>query len=274
VPGSGPYEPTPDSGRHARASTSEPWAELVMRTSSFSLSLANGLREAHHFGHGPGQAEHLCDPDLHARAAAVHSKTLPLEYLERTARSFAECSRLMTQFAAQPPTDPLPPGWATFIEYLDVVAMSLTGDAQHDRQYDHARPDPTVSDAVAAPAVIRYDLLAELMSISVVKELIEISASVRAYAARAMRPSITDEELGWLQRLAHGDRVLDIALDSGLSERTMHRSLQQLWPKLGAHGRADGMITASRLGLLDPPEDTGRPPPTQPDTSRKRTPRS
>jgi len=105
----------------------------------------------------------------------------------------------MTQFAAQPPTDPLPPGWATFIE---------------------------------------------------------ISTSVRAYAARAMRPSLTDEELGWLQRLAPGDRVLDIALDSGLSERTMHRGLQQLWPKLDAHGRADGMITATRLGLLNPPADT------------------
>lgn len=163
----------------------------------------------------------------------------------------------MRELAAQPPYEPLPPRWATFIEYLDAVAASLTEDESQD--WRKVRPSTRTTDlpTAKAPAVIRFDLLAELVEAAVVEQLIEISTSVRDYATAALEPTVTDEERDWLQRLARGERVVEMAIDCGLSQRAMYRALKQLWDKLDVNGRADGMVAATRLGLVDGYDDAG-----------------
>ena len=61
---------------------------------------------------------------------------------------------------------------------------------------------------------------------------------------------LSDEELEWLRRLARGDRIGDIAIESGLSRRSLYRRLDDLWAKLGVVNRAQGIAMASRKGWI------------------------
>jgi hypothetical protein len=62
------------------------------------------------------------------------------------------------------------------------------------------------------------------------------------------------EELGWLKRLAHGARTIDIALEAGLSERQLYRRLRTLYRKLGCGTRAQALAIAGEMRLLAPDE--------------------
>lgn len=65
--------------------------------------------------------------------------------------------------------------------------------------------------------------------------------------------AMTDDELVILRLLARGDRIADIAEVVHRSERDLYRVFRSLWARLGADGRADGLVLAARAGLLDDP---------------------
>jgi DNA-binding NarL/FixJ family response regulator len=82
------------------------------------------------------------------------------------------------------------------------------------------------------------------------------TATVSALAAEwpdahAPRPEIDAEEIDWLTALAAGTTVTRLADDAGYSERAMFRRLHDLYTRLGVTSRAEAIVTAERLGLLD-----------------------
>ena len=82
------------------------------------------------------------------------------------------------------------------------------------------------------------------------------TATVSALAAvwpdaHAPRPEIDAEEIDWLSALAAGTTVTRLADDAGYSERAMFRRLHDLYTRLGVSSRAEAIVTAERLGLLD-----------------------
>jgi len=62
---------------------------------------------------------------------------------------------------------------------------------------------------------------------------------------------MTDDELVILRLLARGHRIADIAAVVNRSERDLYRVFRSLWARLGADGRAEGLVMAARAGLLD-----------------------
>ena len=66
----------------------------------------------------------------------------------------------------------------------------------------------------------------------------------------AERPHVEEEELEWLEELAQGATVVDLADNYGYSERVMFRRLHDLYGRLGAANRSEALINAVRLGLL------------------------
>lgn len=62
---------------------------------------------------------------------------------------------------------------------------------------------------------------------------------------------LTANELDWIRRLAAGDTVAKIAADTGFSERTMYRRLEQVFRRIGVHNRMDAAAWATRHGYLD-----------------------
>lgn len=61
---------------------------------------------------------------------------------------------------------------------------------------------------------------------------------------------ISEEEVQWLNSMADGLTVAELADQVGYSERAMFRSLRKLYSKLGVANRTEALLWASRRGLL------------------------
>jgi DNA-binding NarL/FixJ family response regulator len=66
------------------------------------------------------------------------------------------------------------------------------------------------------------------------------------------RPPLDATELAWLVDLSRGASVVQLAERYGYSERAMFRRLGEVYGRLGASNRAEALVAAQRLGLLDP----------------------
>lgn len=64
-------------------------------------------------------------------------------------------------------------------------------------------------------------------------------------------PTITDWEKQWLQMLANGVTIAELAREASYSEREMFRLLHRLYERLGARNRIEALVRAARAGLLD-----------------------
>ena len=62
--------------------------------------------------------------------------------------------------------------------------------------------------------------------------------------------NLTDRELEVLQAVARGERSKEIALQLGISERTVKAHLASIYNKLGVDSRAAAIAVAAQLGLL------------------------
>jgi DNA-binding NarL/FixJ family response regulator len=65
------------------------------------------------------------------------------------------------------------------------------------------------------------------------------------------RPPLSDEEIDWLRKLAHGMPVSQLAGESFHSERDMYRVLGRLYARIGVAGRAEAIVAATRWGFVD-----------------------
>lgn len=130
-----------------------------------------------------------------------------------------------------------------------VVALVEPGDAE------------TVAHALHHGAVAAVEWQAETARIVQVAEAaargdaLLPSAIARGLPAHgvdphAERPHVEEEELEWLEELAQGSTVVDLADNYGYSERVMFRRLHDLYGRLGAANRSEALINAVRFGLL------------------------
>jgi len=86
----------------------------------------------------------------------------------------------------------------------------------------------------------------------------DVLARVMAYTAQTAGPpapvieheNLTDRELQVLTAVARGDRNKEIALELGISERTVKAHLTNIYNKLGVDSRAAAVSVAMQRGLL------------------------
>lgn len=76
------------------------------------------------------------------------------------------------------------------------------------------------------------------------------SASVSYPSREPAAPQLTDRELAVLLLVAEGKRSKEIALDLGITERTVKAHLTAIFTKLGASSRAEAITRAVAAGLL------------------------
>ena len=62
--------------------------------------------------------------------------------------------------------------------------------------------------------------------------------------------SIAPAELHWLQVMAKGQTVAELARAVGYSEREMFRLLRQLYERMGVQNRTEALLKAAQCGLL------------------------
>jgi NarL family two-component system response regulator LiaR len=77
-----------------------------------------------------------------------------------------------------------------------------------------------------------------------------------------LQEPLTPREEQVLRLAAVGLTHKEIACRLGIRAKTARNHLCNLYDKLGIHGRAEAVLHAIRLGLIDPNERTGYSPPT------------
>jgi DNA-binding NarL/FixJ family response regulator len=78
-----------------------------------------------------------------------------------------------------------------------------------------------------------------------------LHALVRPGTAARSEPAASPAELGWLQALARGTTVAQLAATAGYSERMMFRLLRDLYAKIGAENRIGAVMRARDQGWID-----------------------
>ena len=63
-------------------------------------------------------------------------------------------------------------------------------------------------------------------------------------------PPLSGQELDMMRRLATGATIADVAGETGLSERELHRRLASLYARLGVGSRIEAAVVLAERGLL------------------------
>jgi two-component system, NarL family, response regulator YdfI len=97
----------------------------------------------------------------------------------------------------------------------------------------------TIRAARRGETLLRPEILAQVLGQSIEP------------AAAPSSPGLTGRELEVLKAVAQGQRSKEIALQLGISERTVKAHLASIYNRLGVDNRAAAIAAASRLGLID-----------------------
>ncbi|MEM7340297.1 MAG: hypothetical protein AAF467_16690 [Actinomycetota bacterium] len=203
---------------------------------------AASILEAHALGHGPGTVDEPWTQQYQERAVEIYEMTLPWSYLQPLGERFTHVARNMTANGAP---DGLTDDWLMVIDYLRNAGDVLT------RRAPSTSTTPMGAIDRATPGVMSFHLLAEIVSDAGARRLQRAAEQVAAAAAAAKSDNpLTREELVVLRHLVAGDRVADVATNNGYSERSLYRMLSDIWSRIGASSRAEGIAIIVANGWL------------------------
>ena len=99
----------------------------------------------------------------------------------------------------------------------------------------------TIRAAARGETLLQPEIMARVLSRS----------NMPATESKSSEPvNLTDRELEVLKAVAHGERSKEIAVQLGISERTVKAHLASIYNKLGVDSRAAAIAVAAQKGLL------------------------
>ena len=241
-----PSAPPPGARPNAVGLGADSAAEIA-QIASRVRGFARSLLEAHDLGFGPGDQNELWTLEFHRIAAPAYSASLPPWYAFELALTFERYGALM---AASPAPSEAAHAWTIISSYLNGASCALLETTPPDGRRNSVQRRPI---GATTPAVMRYDLLACVASREGATRLDESAAELLRALEQVVEHGISDEERTWLSRLMRGDRLLDIAVDAQLSERSLHRRLDALQGRLGVRSRIEAVAYCVQRGWMAGP---------------------
>ncbi len=210
---------------------------------------AEAIDQAHRFEIGPGDHTEAWSLEFQQQAVHIYASVLPWSYLLGLASGFRNATQLMDRLDG-PTTAAIE--WTRMRTYLSSAAQAI---------YDDAPPNvdaaPKTADQLLAqtPPVMPFDRLALILSTEGAATLRATGAAIEGCCAETLAPDpspLTDQEADWLGQLASGIRTLDIARESGYSERSLYRALADLYKRLGVRNRQEALTLAIDRSWISP----------------------
>jgi len=90
-----------------------------------------------------------------------------------------------------------------------------------------------------------------LLRPDIMERLLKSASAPVSTGIHADGPELSSREEEVLQAIARGERSKEIALQMGISERTVKAHLSNIYSKLGVDSRASAIAVAAKRGLLD-----------------------
>lgn len=197
------------------------------------------LAEAHALGIDPGTANDMTSVEYHASVLPIYRLTLSDGYLQAVAKIYADAFEVIDRANSSSEQS-----WRIVTTFLGSVSRVLETVEPEDRPLAELPSQPT--------PIIRYAELAKTVTPEAVTHLRSAVYEVLEFVdTQALEVGVLDsDQLDWFRRTAKNHRIIDIANDSGYSERSMYREFNQIWKLLGVENRAEGIAEAARRGLL------------------------
>ena len=219
--------------------------EVVGRAAGRIRRFAEAIQQGHDFGLGPGALDSAATIEFHQAAVPIYARSLPWSYLLTLATRFADCADLMATVSA--PTE-LADSWFTMQCYLRSASKAMIEGAPPGVDYDQLAT--AVELAPQTPPVMPFAALAELLSRHGANELRKAGAAIETAADTIDQSPLTEQETQWLRAIADGHRTIDVAEESGYSERSLYRALSDMWDRLGVDNRTEAIRVATEAGWL------------------------
>lgn len=224
--------------------------------SSFAVRIARFagcVADAHRLGHGPGRSRKPWGIGFQRRACLVYAQTLRAEYLRGVADASAYCAELMDGVE---PEDEVAADWRIVAEFLGSTSQAL---GEMPEVADVASGVGAAEIGSAPPAVLRYELFAELLDSRGVIRLRDASTAVVRCCELHVQVVPTAQELEWIISVAAQVPIEELAERNELSARGMYRRIEKLWERLGVANQVQGVALAVQRGWIGPPPwDVGR----------------
>ena len=203
------------------------------------------IQQGHEFGVGPGVHDEPWTLEFQQIATSVYAETLSWGYLLGLSDAFEDCADLMLALGVP---DNHAVEWTRIKQYLQFTAKAIREGADGPIT-DHEHK--TASDIEpTTPPVMPFGKLAQLVSAAGAETLIDAGSKVEQLCGEYDSCPITEQEKIWLNRLHHGDRTIDIAVEIGYSERSLYRALHELWERLGVDTRTEAIALAFKNGWI------------------------
>ena len=123
---------------------------------------------------------------------------------------------------------------STFAAWVRAGAVGVLSESDDPADYVHA-----ISTARNGRAPVPFKILRAMA------QRVPTSDDLSTWAN-------ADEQM-WLQEMASGRTVAELAAELGYSERAMFRNLRRLYVRLGVKNRTEALLWADRSGVLDTP---------------------
>jgi DNA-binding CsgD family transcriptional regulator len=220
--------------------------ELIGIAAGRIRRFAEAISQGHDFGIEAGDHHEPWTFGFHRVAVDIYKLTLPWAYLTGLASAFEDCADRML-------TDELPPGttlddWSLVHDYLRSAANAITEASELTIDPDEL---PTAEDIdPVTPPVMSFGKLAAIVSAAGAQRLAAAAGSVEHSCGEADTCPLSEAELDWLRRIRRGDRIIDIAVDHGYSERSLYRALAELYDELSVETRTEAIAVAAENGWI------------------------
>lgn len=226
-------------------SSSTAWGSIrsfAVRTAHLSECVS----EAHSLGHGPGRFRKPWTMEFQRKACTVYAETLGTSYLRGVADASRYCAGLMD---STKPGDEIAADWKVVAEFLGTTAEAL-----------YEVPEVAVIDPMTGaeqissvpPAVLRYDLFAELLHSAGVDRLRRAADAVAQNCELQLDAVPTAIEVEWIISVASQEPMSELASRNTTSIRGMYRLLEALWARLGVRNQVQGVALAIQQGWIAP----------------------
>ena len=151
-----------------------------------------------------------------------------------------------------------PPGvesrWALVTEAIARLAMAYRAAARELAPIDPAER----TDSGIVPLYIHdYPALGRAIDAETVARLEEACEALVGTLHRPRHNPLSPAEIDLLRQLIDGRAVSDLAADLGLSDRSVYRTLRDIWIRVGASSRNEGVAIVTARGWLEPEPGPG-----------------
>ncbi len=218
-------------------------SSFAVRTAHFAECVA----EAHQLGYGPGRHTRPWSLDFQRQAAPIYAETFPAAYR----RGLADASRLIaTYMDCVEISEPTAAEWGIVAQFLRAMSKAL---AEASDVVSVAPQAGRASIGGPLPAVLRYELFAELLNSRGVTRLRDAANATKEYCQTHLQYVPTAQEIEWIISIANRIPVEELAKYNNLSTRSMYNRLESMWKHLGVSSQVQGVALAVQKGWIAPP---------------------